>query len=1041
MTLSEISIQRPVFTWMMTLALIVFGVLGYQRLGLDQYPAMEFPVLTVTATLEGANPEGMEEDVTDVLEEHLNSIGGVRAIRSTTFQGASQIVVEFVLGTDLDIAKQEVRDKIDRARRELPEELETPIVGSYDPNEHPILWIPLTTTRSIAETSEYVDRQIKPQLETIDGVAGVAVFGQRKRNIRIWLNGDQLHARGLSAGDIRDAIRLEHVEIPAGRIESKRLNYSVKTDAEFRSLHELENLVVAHIDGAPILLKDVARVEDGVEDIKSEGHYNGALTVGMGIRKQSGSNTVAIVDEVLRRLDEIRAILPTGITIGDPKGFVDFSKGVKEAVNEAKFALIFGALLAVFTVFVFLRRTRPTLIVAAAIPISLIATFGLVWLFGFTLNTMTLLGLTLAVGVVIDDAIVVLENIERHREAGKTPYEAAATGTREIAFAATAATFCVAAVFLPVVFVDGLVGSFLGEFGVTVAGSVLISLFVALTLTPMLAARMPAPKERAHGSIYHKLEVGFASLEKSYQRVLDWTLSHRWTTVSFTFASLGLAVFFGSQLKSEFFPPTDEGLFFAMIEAAPGTSLDATLEYLAHDEQWMLEQPELAGMFSGGGTTGGGSIAGAHQGMIFGSLVARSERDRSVFELIRAAREALGTVPGRKIRILNPGEMMRGGSGGGFEILIRGSLPLGELDQLADQMIQRLEAEGGFVDLDKSLKLGLPELRIKPDRQKAAALGVDARTIASAIQMMVGGQKVGVFKEGGSRYDIRMRLDKEFRDNPDSIGSIYVRSSKGELIELRNLVTVTSNAAASAITRTGRQRSVSISANLVDKPLGVATAEALAIGAEILPEGVTIGLDGAAKAMAEGVNQFAVALMLSILVIYMVLAAQFESLVHPLTVMLAIPLSMVGALGALLITGNTINLFSMIGIILLFGLVTKNSILLVDYANQLRSRGMDKVEAMRTAAPIRMRPVLMTAISMIFGVLPAATGLGPGSETRAPMAIATAAGMMSATVLTLIVVPLFYLILDDAADALKRGFRRISGGSASPSPRPEAHQS
>ena len=1041
MTFSEISIQRPVFTWMMTLGLIVFGVLGYQRLGVDQYPTMEFPVLTVTASLEGANPEGMEEDVTDVLEEHLNSIGGVRSIKSTTYHGAAQITVEFDLGTDLDIAAQEVRDKIDRARRELPENLETPTVGSFDPNEQPILWIPLQTTRSIAETSEYVDRQIKPHLETIDGVSGIAVFGQRNRNIRIWLNGDQLHARGLSAGDVLEAIRREHVEIPAGQVESLRLNYSVKTDAEFRSLRELENLVVAHIDGAPILLGDVARVEDGVEDITTEGHYNGTRTVGMGIRKQSGSNTVGIVNEVLRRLDEIRAVLPDGIEIGDPEGFIDFSKGVKEAVDEAQFALVFGALLAIFTVFVFLRRTRPTLIVAAAIPISLIATFGLVWMFGFTLNTMTLLGLTLAVGVVIDDAIVVLENIERHRELGETPYDAAAKGTREIAFAATAATISVAAVFLPVVFVEGLVGSFLGEFGVTVAGSVLISLFVALTLTPMLAARMPAPKERAPGSIYHKLEVGLNSLESGYSRVLNWTLDHRWATITLTFASLALAVFFGSRLKAEFFPPADAGIFFAMLEAPPGTSLDATIEYLAHDEQWMLEQPELAGMFSGAGTMGGGDIAAPHQGMIFGSLVERKHRKRSVFEFIRAAREALGPVPGRKIRIMNPGEMMRGGGRGGFEVLIRGNLPLAELDRLSDLMMKKLEARGGFVDLDKSLKLGLPELRVVLDRQKAAALGVDARTVASSIQLMVGGADVGVFKEGGSRYDIRMRLDKEFRDDPDAIGSIYVRSHDGNVIELRNLVSVEMSAAASAITRTGRQRSVAISANLVDKPLGVAVAEAMEIGEEILPDGVTVALDGAAKAMAEGVSQLGLALLLSILVIYMVLAAQFESLVHPLTVMLALPLSMVGALGALLLSGNTINLFSMIGIILLFGLVTKNSILLVDYANQLRARGMDKVEAMRTAAPIRMRPVLMTAISMIFGVLPAALGLGPGAETRAPRASATAAGMMSSTILTLIVVPLFYLLFDDAADAVKRLFRRISGRGESATPEPVASES
>ena len=436
----------------------------------------------------------MEEDVTDVLEEHLNTIGGIRSIKSTTFEGASQIIVEFRLGTNLDIAAQEVRDKLSQARYDLPRDMEHPRVATFNPNDQPVLWIPLLTERPIGETSDFVERDLKPRLETIDGVAGVATFGLQERNIRIWLDGDALRARGLSADDVRRSLQREHINIPAGRVESKRIDYAVRTNSEFRTIQELEQLVILHQDSGPIMLRDVARVEDGVEDVRSEGRYMGQPTVGLGIRRQSGSNTVGIVNEVLRRLPEIRQVLPNGIEIYDEKGFVDFSKGIKEAVDETEFALVFGALLAVFTVFVFLRRARPTLIVAAAIPISLVATFGLVWVFGFTLNTMTLLGMTLAVGVVIDDAIVVLENIERHRERGETPRTAARTGTREIAFAATAATFSVAAVFLPVVFIKGIVGSFLGEFGVTVAGSVMISLFVALTLTPMLAARMPAPQ-------------------------------------------------------------------------------------------------------------------------------------------------------------------------------------------------------------------------------------------------------------------------------------------------------------------------------------------------------------------------------------------------------------------------------------------------------------------------------------------------------------------------------------------------------------------
>ncbi|MGH0038521.1 MAG: efflux RND transporter permease subunit [Myxococcota bacterium] len=1029
MSLSDVAIQRPILTWMMTLALIVFGVLGYQRLGVDQYPNMEFPVLTVTATLDGASPEGIEEDVVDVIEEQLSTLSGVRTIASTSFQSGAQIRVEFRLGTDLDLAAQEVRDLIARVRGELPRDLDPPVVGNFDPNDQPVLWIPLEFEGSPVVASEFVKRQLSPMIETIPGVAGVAMFGRVDRNIRIWLDADALSARGLSSGDVLAAIRREHVEVPGGKVESRRIEYSVKTDAEFRTLEELENLVVAGDGTAIVLLRDVARVEDGHEDITTIARYNGKPTIAVGVQRKSGENTVAIVDQVFERLDQMKAILPAGMRIVDPIGWVDFSRGVREAVDETEFALLFGALLAVLVVFVFLRRTRPTLIVAAAIPISLIATFGLVWMFGYTLNTMTLLGMTLAVGVVIDDAIVVLENIERHRERGENAAQAASVGTREIAFAATAATISVAAVFLPVVFVDGLVGSFLGEFGLTVAGSVVISLFVALTLTPMLAARMPPPSERAHGSIYHRLEQGFVALERVYRRLLHWTVDHRAITVAVALGTLGLAFVFGKNLKSEFFPPTDAGIFVAFLEAAPGTSLDSTMDYLKRDEAHLLDQPEIAGLFSSVGSTGRGTVARSNRGMAFGTLVARNQRDRSVFDLINEAREVYAPVPGRTMRIFPLGETLSAARGD-FEVEIRGNRPLAELDALADRMIGELGQIPGFVDLDKSLKLGLPELRIVPDRKKAAALGVDARTVATTIQAMVGGIDVGVFKEAGRRYDIRMRLESEDRATPESIGRLYVRNDRGELVELRNLITSTTGAAAAEITRSDRQRSVTISANLVELTLSEAVAEAERLSKSILPEGVHLTLSGQAKSMQEGQEQFAVALLLAVLVIYMVLAAQFESLVHPLTVMLALPLAMVGALGGLLASGHTINLFSLIGILLLFGLVTKNSILLVDYANQLRRDGMDKREAMRTAAPVRMRPVLMTAFSMILGVLPAAAGIGPGAESRAPMAVATAAGMLSSTLLTLIVVPVFYLLFDDAADFVKRQVGRLSGAPA-----------
>jgi len=1030
----DVCIRRPVLTWMMTLSLVVFGVLGYQRLGVDQFPKMEFPVVLVTAKLEGASPEVMEQDVTDVLEEHLNTIAGIRSLRSTSYQSFSTIVVEFQLGTSIDVAAQDVRDKVARARYELPRDLEPPVIDKVS-LDWPVMWIPLSHDRPQVEASEYARHQVKPVLETIPGVGSVELFGRMDRNIRIWLDGDALRARGLAASDVIGAIRREHVEVPGGKLESRELDYSVKTAAEFTSVEALEGLVVAYDGSAPVRLRDVARVEDGAEDPTTLARFDGEPTVGLGLRKQSGANTVAISDEAQRRLAAMEPLLPAGMHFARGEGLADFSVAIRESVAETRFALILGGLLTVVSVFLFLRRWRPTLVIATAIPISLIASFGVMWLFGFTLNTMTLLALALAVGVVIDDAIVVLENIERHRELGEAPREAAANGTREIAFAATAATLSVAAVFLPVVFVQGLVGNFLREFGATVASAVVLSLFVALTLTPMLAARMAPPRERAQGSIYHGLEVAFEWLESRYRRVLAWALAHRRATLGLAALSFLAALGFGSRLGAEFFPPNDQGRIFIEMECPAGTSLDGSLEFMKRNERWLLDQPEVAGLFSAVGVGQGGPESGAqsNRGILFAMLTSRKKRERSAQQLVVAARQHFQEIPGQRVAVYDMSSMGFGTSrGGDFEVEIKGNLDLAELDRLADRMIARLAARGGFVDLDKSLKLGLPEVRVIPDREKAAALGVDASSLATTVQAMIGGLDVGTFKEAGQRYDIRVRLaESAQRGDPSAIEKLYVRGRDGGLVELRNLVRVETGAAPSAITRKDRQRSVTISGNLQGKPLATAIAEAREVAREVLPAGASLGLSGQAEAFREGRSQMGLAVGLGLLVIYMVLAAQFESWVHPLTVMLALPLAMVGALGGLWLTGMTLNLFSMIGILLLFGLVTKNSILLVDYANQLRAEeGLDKVAAMARAAPVRMRPVLMTALSTIFGVLPAALGLGPGSETRAPMAVASGAGMLSSTLLTLVVVPVFYLVMDDGVESARRLWHRRRGASA-----------
>jgi len=1016
----DLFIKRPVLTWMLTLSLCVFGVLGFVRLGVNQFPDMEFPYVSVSARLDGAPPEVMEEDVTDVLESYLNTIEGVRRLESQSRQSNSNIGVEFELGTDLDRAAQDARDSVARAREELSPDVDPPIVRKLDFSGFPVLWAPLNTTRPQVEASEFVREFVKPRVETISGVGGIEIFGRLDRAIRIWLDGDALRARSLAATDVMAALRREHIERPGGFVEGANVEYVVRTDAEYQSVEELADMVIAYENGAPVRLRDVARVEDGAEDQRSYIRYDGAPAVGLGVSKQSDGNAVAIVDEFRERIRRLEPLMPPDIRFKQGEGVADFSLAIREAVREAIFALIFGALLATATVLVFLRRFRPTLVVALAIPLSIITTFGVMWLLGHTLNTMTILGLTLAVGVVIDDSIVVLENIERHRAQGEPPAAAASKGAREIAFAATAATVAIAVVFLPVIFTEGIVGNFLSEFGAAVAAAVMISLVVALTLTPMLAARIPSPRTPAEGGIYQRLGAAIARTENGYRRLLGWTLAHRGLTIAAATLCFGAGVAIAGQLGGELFPPADEGSITARIETQPGSSPEGTLSIMKSNEDWFLAQPEVAGVFVGAGYSGGGRNDPT-RGIMF--IILKRERERSAHEIIAAAREALEAVPGQRIRF---GDMSGFGSDGAqFEVELQGNAELSELGQLADRVIAAMRDSGGFVDFDKSLKLGKPELRVIPDRERAAALGVNADQLATTVRAMIGGLDVGTYKESGNRYDIRLRLEEADRTDPESILGLYARTRDGGVVELRNLVRLEKTAAPSTITRVDRQRSVNISANLQGRDSRNALAAVRSAAADILPEEVRLVASGELREMESGFGELFFAMGLAILVIYMVLAAQFESWVHPFTVMLALPLAWVGAVGGLWLMGMTLNLFSMIGIILLFGLVTKNSILLVDYTNQLRQRGMDKVEAVKTAAPVRMRPVLMTALSMIFGVAPAAFGIGPGSESRAPMAVAAGAGMISSTALTLLVVPVFYLVLDDGVAWLKRKVLRI----------------
>ena len=1023
MSLSDISIQRPVLTWMLTLALATFGLLGLGRLGIDKYPDMALPFVGVVVTMESASPTTMEDEIVDPLEEAFATIEGIRHTYSESAQGIARIMMEFELEHDVDVAAQDVRDKVNMTMNELPDEIDPPVLGKADYSVFPILFAPITSELPATETTEYVDRHIRPLVESIPGAAGTEIYGEVERNIRIWIDPDALRARQLAISDVLGALRREHVELPGGFVEGNTVEWALKTDAEFRSVDELAAMVVSWDGDAPIRLRDVARIEDGAEDIRKVSHMNGKPGLSIAIKKQSDGNTVAIVDEFIKRMDKVRGRTPDGIEIVETEGFIDNSESIRESFEETIEALWVGGLLAVVVVFVFVRRFRPTMIVAAAIPMSLITTFGMIWVFDYTLNTMTLLGLTLAIGVVIDDAIIVLENIERHRENGEDAMTAAREGTREITFAAMAATFSVAAVFLPVAFASGMMGSFLTEFGVTVSVAVIISLIVALTLTPMLASRMPPPKERGADSLHQRLEVWFRGLEEAYAGVLAWSLANRGKTTFIAIGAVALAVLAGSRLDGEFMPKSDSGFIGINFRTPPGSSLEATEQILTANERWLLAQPEVASAFAAIGPTSMG-IGGPSDGMVNARLTPRDQRDRSAEELMRAARKALAEIPGQEFSVVDPMSQ----SDRDFQVEILGNASLEELDRYSDLMLDAMVAEGGMVDVDKSLRVGLPEALVVPDRDKAAALGIDAATVGETVLAMIGGLDVATFRDGEERHDVRIRLERGERTSLDDIGQLWVRTRTGELVDLRNVVKIERSATASSITRTDRVRSVELMANLDGIPLSEAVERAQRVAEQVLPPSISLRFSGDAEDLREAGEQFMQMVLLAVLVIYMVLAAQFESLTQPIIVMAALPFSMVGALGGLWIFGMSLNLFSMIGIVLLVGLVTKNSILLVDYANQLRDRGLSAEEAMRQAAPVRMRPVLMTALSMIFGVLPTALGLGAGGETRAPMAVATAAGMFSSMMLTLLVVPVFYLGLEKARGwvARKRGSRAAS---------------
>ncbi|MBM4090424.1 MAG: efflux RND transporter permease subunit [Planctomycetes bacterium] len=1008
MKIAETCIRRPVLASMMILALVVFGLVSYRAIGVDLFPDVDIPVVTVTVPFPGADPETVETEVTDRVEEAVNTISGIKMLRSESIEGLSQVFIEFELEVDVDVASQDVRDKVAAIRGELPPDVDPPIVEKFDIDSAPILAIVLSGPVSIRELSEFADNQLKPRIENVDGVGNVRLVGKREREIRVWMRADRLRALGLTAEDVIEALDTENIEMPGGRVETRDREVTVKTKGKVERVEQFGDIIVTRRSGAPIRVRDLAWIEDGMEDLRSLARLDGTQAVSILVRRQSGTNMLRVAQAVKSRIDEVRPMLPGSYRLAIAQ---DLSVFVEQSIDEAEGELLRGGVLAVLVILFFLRSLRGAFVAAMTIPTTIIATYSFMLGMGFSVNMLTMLALTISVGMIVDDSIVVLENSYRHMEEGLPRLQAAIRGISEIGFAVIATSLAIGAVFVPVAFMDGIVGQFFYEFGLTVAFAVVVSTFIALTLSPMLCSRVLKIHGR-HGRVFQAVERGLEFIERVYGWTLRTALRHRFAVVVAALVAFVSSLAITGFLGREFMPNQDESQFNIQVETPIGTSIHATSEVLREIEQRVRQLPGVLDTFT---TIGAGVEERVNVATVLTRLVPGPERRQSQAEIMQSTRDVLVDLRHLRISV----EVIPRVAGGGFRVApLQYSIQGPDLDQLAEYS-ERFMAEmarlPGIVDVNSTYDAGKPEANVVIDREKASDLGVHVKDIGRAVHALIGGLRATVFEQGGETYDVRLRYAEPDRAHSGKVLRVPVRTASGALVDLDNLVHIEPGTGPVQISREDRSRQVLVLANLESfKPLNEAMQDLAAIETRLgLPPGVRTRFVGDAEMMEESFANINFSLLLAVILIYMVLAAQFESLVHPFTIMLSLPLSVVGALGLLALTGRSLNIFSMIGMIMLMGLVTKNAILLIDYTNLLRGRGMSRNEAVLRAGPVRLRPILMTAFSTIAGMLPVAIGLGSGAETRAPMGTAIVGGMLTSTVLTLVVVPVVYTIMDD----------------------------
>jgi hydrophobe/amphiphile efflux-1 (HAE1) family protein len=1004
--LSDVSIQKPVFAWMLMAALLVFGGIGVTRLGVSKMPDVDFPQVSVNLRFLGAAPEVMETDVVEVIEDACMAVEGIKDITSTSKQDSATVTVEFELGRDIDAALQDVQTKIAQAQRRLPSEMDPPVCSKQNPEDQPILFVSLSGPLPQAQISDLARFTVKDRLQTVPGVGEITLSGHRERNVRVWIDTARLDAYGLTAGDVLAAMRREHVDLPAGRIESSMREVNVRMQGEAMDLAQFREIVVADRASMQVRLRDVAAVEDGLEDRRTLVRTNGLPAQGLAIRKMRGANAVEIAEAVKIRVAEIQKDLPPELTL---QTTFDLTAPVKEAIHEIGLTIVLSVVLTAIVCWMFLGSISSTINVLLAIPTSLVGTFAVMYFLGFTLNTFTLLGLSLAVGIVVDDAIMVLENIFRHAEEGEPRVRASVAGAREIAFAALAATAAIVAIFLPVAFMKGIVGAFFFQFGVTISVAVLLSLLEALTLTPSRSAQFLSVGER-RSKFGRFVDHSFERLAASYKAALAPALRWRFAVVLAGLAVFAASFWIAPQLRAELTPSQDIGRILGSVKTPVGSSIDYTDARVRECEAMIEGRPEFPIRYVAIGGFQGGDV---NQANLFVTMSPADERTITMQEAMVELRKKWNSIPGVTVSLVDisvQGFTAQRGSPVSFNV--RGG-DWGKLAEQAQTIMARMKESDLFRDVDTDYQVGMPELRIHPDRDRAAAAGVSMEAIAETVNALVGGVRAGQFKDRGRNYDVRVRLLSGQRSAPEDLSRLKVRARDGTLVPLGSLVTTETKPTLLAISRRGRERAITINANVArGKSDSDAIAEARRIGEEVLKPGYTLNFAGASQVMQDAGRELVFALILGAVLAYMILAAQFNSFAHPVSVLAAMPLSLTGALVALWMFDLSLNMYSAIGVLLLMGIVKKNSILLVEFTNHRRLAGDSRDAALMHACPARLRPILMTTLSTIVGAIPAAVAFGPGAELRQPMAVAVIGGVALSTLLTLFVVPALYSVLD-----------------------------